>query len=76
MERRIRNEHIIGTTVMATSRLASSEKAMVSPMSAKRSRAMPWTNTMGKNTQIVVSVEANSAPETDFTPSPHARSSG
>ena len=49
---------------MATSRLASSEKAMVRPMSLNRSRAMPCTNTTGRNTQIVVRVEANSAPAT------------
>ena len=57
-----------GTTVMATTRLASSEKAMVRPMSLNRSRAMPSTNTTGRNTQMVVRVEANSAPATWFTP--------
>ena len=29
---------------------------------------MPSTNTTGRNTQMVVSVEANSAPATWFTP--------
>ena len=37
---------------------------------------MPCTNTMGRNTQMVVSVEENSAPDTDDTPCTQARSRG
>ena len=37
---------------------------------------MPCTNTMGRNTQMVVSVDENSAPETVRTPSTQALSSG
>ena len=37
---------------------------------------MPCTNTMGRNTQMVVSVDENSAPETERTPSTQARNKG
>ena len=52
-----------GTSVIATIRLASSEYVIVRPISENRSCAMPVTNTTGRNTQIVVSVDASSAPE-------------
>ena len=57
-----------GTTVIAMIRLASSENAMVRPRSTNRSWASPVTNTTGRNTQMVVSVEANSEPDTWPTP--------
>ena len=49
---------------------------MVRPMSLNRSRVMPCTNTTGKNTHTVVSVEAINAPEICLTPSTQARSTG
>ena len=58
-----------GTSVSAMTKLASNEYAMVKPMSVKISRVNPCTNTIGKNTATVVSVEAMIAPETCFAPS-------
>ena len=52
----------------ATSREASSEKTTVSAISPNTCPAMPSTNTMGKNTAIVVRVEAKTAPPTSETP--------
>ena len=59
---------MLGTSVMATIRLAISEKVMVRPMSRNRSWAMPVTNTTGRNTLMVVSVDDSSAPEMELTP--------
>ena len=59
---------MLGTSVMATIRLASSEKVIVRPMSMNRSRARPVTKTTGRNTQMVVSVDAISAPAMLLTP--------
>ena len=53
-----------GTSVSATIRLASSEKLIVSARSVKSCLVMPSTNTMGRNTHTVVSVEAVIAPST------------
>ena len=60
---------IIGTRVRATARLASSEYAIVSPMSTNSCLVIPLVNTIGRNTQTVVSVEAMIAPPTCLAPS-------
>ncbi len=62
-------EAMAGTTVRAIRRLASSEYAIVSPMSTKSCLVMPSVNTIGAKTQIVVSVEAIIAPATSLAPS-------
>ena len=41
---------------------------MVRPISVNSSREMPCVNTMGRNTHMVVSVEAKIAPDTCFAP--------
>jgi len=58
----------MGIRVSDTSRLALSEKVTVSAWSAKSCRATPSTNTMGRNTQMVVSVEAVTAMPTSEAP--------
>ena len=49
---------------------------MVRPMSVNSSRESPCVNTMGRNTQMVVSVEAKMAPATWFAPSTAALAAG
>ncbi len=61
-------DDIIGTKVRAIIKLAINEYAIVSPMSVNSCRDIPWVNTIGKNTQIVVKVDANIAPETWAAP--------
>ena len=65
-----------GTTVRATIRLASRLYAMVRAMSVSSSRVRPLVNTMGRNTQMVVMVEAVTALVTCFAPCTAARAAG
>ena len=59
---------IAGTSVSATIRLASSEYAIVSAISTNSCLVIPSTKTIGRNTQIVVSVDEAIAPATCFAP--------
>ena len=43
------------------------------PISVNSSREMPWVNTMGRNTQMVVRVLAAMAPATSLAPCTAAR---
>ena len=61
-------EDMAGTTVSAMMRLAKREYAIVRPMSTNSCLVMPSVNTMGRNTQTVVSVDANMAPATSPAP--------
>ena len=66
-------EDIAGTSVNATSKLEISENAMVRPMSPNNSFVSPCVNAIGRNTQIVVNVEAIIGPVICFAPSTAAR---
>ena len=57
-----------GTTVIATTREANRQNEMESAIGTRSSRTVPVVKTIGKNTQIVVSVEAVIAPATCFAP--------
>ena len=58
----------IGMNNTATISAAMSEVTTVRPRSLNTCPASPSTNTIGKNTQIDVSVEAITAPRTSFVP--------
>ena len=58
-----------GTSVSATTRLAISEYAMVSPISTNSCLVIPSVNKIGANTHIVVRVDATIAPATWLAPS-------
>ena len=59
---------IQGTKVKATIKLAIKEYAIVRPMSVNNCLVIPSVKTIGKNTQIVVRVEAKIAPDTCLAP--------
>ena len=60
---------IIGTKVMATTRLAVSVNRIVSAISTNSCLVIPSVKIIGANTQTVVSVEATIAPVTCPAPS-------
>ena len=60
---------IIGTNVIATTRLAVSVNAIVSAISTKSCLVIPSVKIIGANTQMVVSVDAIIAPVTRLVPS-------
>ena len=60
-------DEIIGTKVKATNRLAARE--VIARAMSVRSLVMPYVNTIGRNTAIVVKVEAVIAPATWLVPS-------
>ena len=57
-----------GTKVRAINKLAISEYAIVRPISTNNCLVIPSVNTIGKNTHIVVRVEAHIAFETCLAP--------
>ena len=59
----------MGTTVRATRRLARREYPIVSPISTNSCLVIPCVNTIGRNTQTVVRVDAIIAPPTCLAPS-------
>ena len=60
---------IAGTTVKAITKLANKEYPIVSPISTNNYLVIPSVNTIGKNTQTVVKVDAAIAPATSLLPS-------
>ena len=58
----------MGTTVMATTRDAIRAKEIVRAKGSINCLTSPVVNTMGKNTQMVVNVDARIAPATCFAP--------
>ena len=63
------NDDTAGTTVKATSKLATSVNAIVSAKSTKSCLVSPSVKIIGAYTLTVVSVEAIIAPLTSFAPS-------
>ena len=59
---------MVGTAVKATIRDAVRANVMVRANGSIKSRTMPVVNTIGKKTQMVVSVDAMMAPATCFAP--------
>ena len=69
----IRRDASIGIKNNATANEVNSANTTVSDISPNTWPAMPWTNTMGKKTAMVVSVEAKTAPPTSLVPRMEAR---
>ena len=61
-------DDIVGTNVNATIKLAINEYAIVNPISVNNCLDIPSVNTIGKNTQMVVNVDAKIAPATWVDP--------